>query len=119
MSDAEELPSSKGDKSSSEERYRSCKEMASLLSGFGVGPSAVVSIRRVSLSGCDKFGDDAELLVPSGTVLSNDHCWSCAATETSTMTAVALQRGELEARRESGTLRWPEKRQREGYEVCE
>jgi hypothetical protein len=88
LSDADELPSSMGDKSSSDERYRSCREIVSLESGLGVGPTAVVFIRRVSLSGWDKFGDEAELRVRSGTVLSKAHCSSCADTETSAMAAV-------------------------------
>lgn len=80
-----------GDKSSSEDRYRSWREIVSFESRLVEASMGAVSRRRVPASLWKGSGEDAELSERSGRGFSKVHCWSCADTATSTMVAA---RGE-------------------------
>jgi len=89
--------------------YRSWSTM---LSFFGVGSGRsgeVVSIRSVSGVSWHRLGLDAELSEPdlSGRVVwvgfSNDHCWSCEATATSTIFSAVEEHGGANCQAVLGT----------------
>lgn len=79
-----------GERSSSDDRYRSWKERVSFASWSWESSTAAAPIRRVSLSLWYRSGEDTELSERSGRTrvgFSKVHCWSCADTATSTMVA--------------------------------
>jgi hypothetical protein len=83
-SESDEFPSV-GERSSSEERYRSCSERGSLESSWVEVCTTAVSIRRVSAASWYMSGDVGEDSGRAAVGFSKAHCWSCVDTVTSAM----------------------------------